>query len=157
MPDFEQSSEHVAGLQPHHEPLGPQLLLSASHSLHLCYQQGTQELTEISLAVTQHRAGPWFEGPAILVMNPWSGGFSQVLVVRYCPQLALALRVHSSQEEMSSGHLGWTGMSEVELRLCLTCLCCIKWEVWANSAHGHFLSRQPRAQARAMSQKHACM
>lgn len=70
MPDFEQGSEHVAGLKPHHEPWGTQDFALCTTWSPLVLPSRAARNSEISLAVTQHRAGPWFGGPAIHVVNP---------------------------------------------------------------------------------------
>lgn len=81
MPDFDQSSEHVAGLQPHHEPLGPQAL---AHTVSTCVtRQGSQELTEFPCShPAQSRSlvwGPSHTGDEPLIWGFLSGSHGQVL------------------------------------------------------------------------------
>lgn len=131
---------------------------SLHHTVSTCViKQGSQELRDLPHSYpAQSRSVVWMPSHTCdepLIRGFLSGSHGQVLpAAGTCSEDAQSL----GREELRTFG-GWTGLLEVELRLCLTCLCYIKWEVWVNRVHGHFLSRQPRAQARAMSQKHVCM
>lgn len=139
------------GYNPIRSHWGRRLLHFSPHNLHLlCYQAG-QPGTQRDLPGSypaQSSSLVWGSGHTPDESLIWGFLSGSCACSWHLLWGCTVLRKREAQEVW-----WWTGLLEVELSLCLTCLCYTKGEVWF-SVHGHFLSRHPRAQARAMSQKH---
>lgn len=129
---------------------------SLHHMVSTCVtKQGSQELRDLPCSYpAQSRSLVW--GPSHTCGKPLIRGFLSGSRGQILPAAGTCSEGAQSLERDELRTFGG-GLWEVEMRLCLTCLCYIKWEVWVNCVHGHFPSRQPRAQAGAMSQKPVCM